>query len=41
MEKRLFKANGTRKQGGIPILLYDKADFKPKLVRREEKLISC
>jgi hypothetical protein len=39
--KRLFKANGTRKQEeGIAIIIYDKGDFKPKLVRRDKKVAS-
>jgi hypothetical protein len=29
--KKIFQANGTRKQARIAILIADKADFKPKL----------
>lgn len=32
--KKIFQANGTKKQAGIGILLYNKIDVKPKLVRR-------
>jgi hypothetical protein len=35
MEKRV-QANGIQKQAGVAILISDKADFKPKLVKRDE-----
>jgi hypothetical protein len=35
--KKIFQANGTQKQAGEAVLIYDKADFKPKLVRREKE----
>jgi hypothetical protein len=33
--KRIFQANGAWKQPGVPILLSDKTDFKPKLRQRK------
>jgi hypothetical protein len=35
--KKIFQANGTRKQAEIAILTSDKIDFKPKLVRRDKE----
>jgi hypothetical protein len=31
----IFKTNGIQKQARVAILIFDKADFKPKLVRRD------
>ena len=30
----IFQANGLKKQIGVAILLFDKIDFKPRLIRR-------
>jgi hypothetical protein len=35
--KMPFQANGTWKQAGVPILISDKADPKPKLVEDIKK----
>jgi exonuclease III len=31
--KKIYQANGLRKQAGAPILISDKADFKPTLIK--------
>jgi hypothetical protein len=36
--KKVLQANGAQKQAGIAIFIPDKADFKPKLVRRDKKV---
>jgi hypothetical protein len=33
--KNIFQQVEPRKQGGVAILIYDKVDFKTKLVRRK------
>ena len=33
--KKIFQANGPTKKAGVGILISDKIDFKPKLIRRE------
>jgi hypothetical protein len=38
--KNIFQANGHQKQAGVVILISDKTDFKPKLIRREKKVSS-
>jgi hypothetical protein len=35
--KKIFQANGARNQAGVALLISNKADFKPKLVRRDEE----
>jgi hypothetical protein len=34
--KKIYQANGPQKQAGVAILISDKVDFKPKLVRRDK-----
>jgi hypothetical protein len=36
----MFQANGIQKQGRVAILISDKGDFKPKLVRRDKKKVT-
>jgi hypothetical protein len=31
--KKIYKANGPRKQAGVAILISDKVDFKPTLIK--------
>ena len=33
--KTSLQANGLRKQGGVAILISDKIDFQPKVIKRE------
>jgi hypothetical protein len=33
----IFQVNGTQKQAGIDIHISGKADFKPKLIRRDKE----
>ena len=35
--EKIFQANGPKKQAGVVILISDKIDFKPKLIRRERE----
>jgi hypothetical protein len=35
--EKTFQANGPKKQVGVAILVSDKIDFKPKLIRRQGK----
>jgi hypothetical protein len=35
--KKIYQANGPPKQAGVAILISNKVDFKPKLVRREKE----
>jgi hypothetical protein len=35
--KKLFQANGMQKLIEVAILIFNKADYKPKLVRRDKK----
>jgi hypothetical protein len=37
INKRKKKENGARKQAGEAILISDKADLRPKLVRRDKE----
>jgi hypothetical protein len=37
MEKRFSKANAAQKEVRVVTLIPSKADFKPKLVRRDEE----
>ena len=34
---KTFQANEPKKQAGIPILISDKRDFKPKRIRRDRE----
>jgi exonuclease III len=31
--KKIYQANGPQKQSGVPILISDKVDFKPTLIK--------
>jgi exonuclease III len=31
--KKIYQANGPRKQAGIAILIFDKVDFRPTLIK--------
>jgi hypothetical protein len=31
--KKIYQANGPRKQAGVALLISDKLDFKPKLIK--------
>jgi hypothetical protein len=33
--KKIFLANGPKKQADIAILIFYKTDFKPKLIKRD------
>ena len=33
--KTIFQANGPRKQAGIGILILDKLDFQPKVIKKD------
>jgi exonuclease III len=35
--KKIYRANGTRKQAGVPILISNKVDFKPTLIKRDKE----
>jgi hypothetical protein len=35
--KKIYQANGHRKQAGIAILISDKVDFKPKLIKQDKE----
>jgi hypothetical protein len=35
--KRIYQANGPQKQAGVAILISDKVDFKPTLVRQDKE----
>jgi hypothetical protein len=36
----VFQAKGSEKQTGVAILIYSKADFKSKLVRKDRRNIT-
>jgi hypothetical protein len=36
-EWKIYQVNGPSKQAGVPILILNKVDFKPKLVKREKE----
>jgi hypothetical protein len=31
--KKIYQANGPQNQAGVAILIYDKVDFKPTLIK--------
>jgi hypothetical protein len=33
--KNIFKANGLKKQAGVAILISNKIDFQPELIKRD------
>jgi exonuclease III len=35
--KKIYPANGPRKQAGVAILISDKVDFKPTLIKRDKE----
>jgi exonuclease III len=35
--KKIYQANGPRKQAGVAILTSDKVDFKPTFIKRDEQ----
>jgi exonuclease III len=35
--KKIYQANGPRKQAGVAILISDKVDFKPTLVKQDKE----
>lgn len=37
--KNISQANGPKKQAGTANLLTDKIDFKPKLIRKDERTL--
>jgi hypothetical protein len=34
---KIYQANGPRKQAGVAILISDKVDFKPTLIKRDKE----
>jgi hypothetical protein len=34
--KKFFQANGSRKQAGVTILISNKIDFQPKVIKHDE-----
>jgi hypothetical protein len=39
--KKIYQANGPRKQAGVAIFISDKEDFKPTVIKRIKKDIPC
>jgi hypothetical protein len=35
--KKIHQANGPQKQAGVAILISDKVDFKPKLIKQDKE----
>lgn len=35
--KKVFQANGPKKQAGVAILVSNKMDFQPKLIKRDRE----
>jgi hypothetical protein len=35
--KKVYQANGPPKQGGVAILILDKVDFKPTLIKQDKE----
>ena len=35
--KTIFQANGMKKQAGVAILISDKIDFQPKVIKKEKE----
>jgi exonuclease III len=35
--KKVFQANGPRKQTGVAILIYSKIDFQPKVIKHDQE----
>ena len=38
---KIFQANVSKKQAGVPILFSDKIDFKPEPIRRDRGGTTC
>jgi exonuclease III len=38
--KKIYQASGPRKQAGVAILISDKVDFKPTLIKRDKEVHS-
>jgi hypothetical protein len=34
LKKRFFQANGDKRQAGVMTLIFNKIDYKPKLIKR-------
>ena len=35
--KRIFQANGPKKQAGVAILILNKIDFQPKVIKKDKE----
>jgi exonuclease III len=35
--KTIFQANGLKKQAGVAILIWNKIDFQPKVIKKDKK----
>jgi hypothetical protein len=35
--KTIFQANGPKKQAGVAILILDKMDFQPKVIKKDKE----
>jgi hypothetical protein len=35
--KTIFHANGLKKQGGVAILILNKIDFQPKVIKKDKE----
>jgi hypothetical protein len=35
--KKIYQVNGPRKQAGVAILIADKVDFKPTLIKQDKE----
>ena len=35
--KTIFQANGMKKQAGVAILISDKIDFQPKVIKKDKE----
>jgi hypothetical protein len=38
--KKIYQANGPRKQAGVAMLISDKVDFKPTLIKQDKERCS-
>jgi hypothetical protein len=34
--KKVFQTNGPKKQAGVAILIFNKVDFQPKVIKRDD-----
>jgi hypothetical protein len=37
MKKKVFQANGPKKQAGVAILIPNKIDFQPKVIKHDKE----